>query len=577
MKPKININKPGISSEEIAKGKDFGQLMSTYTMVAPKPFFKSPWFFGGSGTALVVAAIVLTNVLSTPDAPITENSTADNQIVVLDSNATAEDAPIINPPIEGVDITFDSYTVDTDKGETIKHFTGSEITIPASAFIDANGNPVKGKVEIRYREFHDVADLIVCGIPMTYNDKGEETTFESAGMIQIFGYQDGEPVYIHPDKEIDVKMASNDPSTKFNLYVLEKGKKDWTYLGKDKVVSEDKNDVQLLVNEGEVDIDKQDNLFASAEQTKAKNEVVDTEEEKKELKKEVVVIQKDIKKIKKTEPKKMRPSFDLDIKDEEFPELAVYKGAVFEVGKENTNFTEEIYEVEWSNLELAKGSKEGTYVIILSVDDRTEKLIVTPVSGPDHKKNMAKYEASFDKYSKKLVKRKADEKLAKKRYDAKVKEYEKMLAEYEKRQKEWEAAYKKQQEAQAVRQAIYRTFSVNNFGTYNCDSPQKWPKGNTIACNFLDQDGNEVEIATLYMVEKNKNLYFTINMRNDITFNPRSKTMFLGITKDSKLVKYTYDQCARLPLNPSSRIDLKFYVSDVKAEKPEDIRAALSI
>ena len=55
MKRKVNINRPPISAEEIAKGKNFSELAKMANPV-DLPFYKSSWFAPAiAGVSLVVA------------------------------------------------------------------------------------------------------------------------------------------------------------------------------------------------------------------------------------------------------------------------------------------------------------------------------------------------------------------------------------------------------------------------------------------------------------------------------------------------------------------------------------------
>lgn len=143
----------------------------------------------------------------------------------------AQDGPLINPPIPQADIPYHDFSIDAKKGGTWQAPTGTIIKVPKNAFVDKDGKPVKGQVDIDYREFHDGADILLSGIPMTYDDNGTEEDFQTAGMMEIKGSQDGEPVYIADGREIEINMASFTDENDYNLYFLDPEKGKWVDIG----------------------------------------------------------------------------------------------------------------------------------------------------------------------------------------------------------------------------------------------------------------------------------------------------------------------------------------------------------
>ena len=91
----------------------------------------------------------------------------------------------ILPPFEGFEVPIQKLTVNGEEGGLIELENGTSISIPANCFIDENGNPYHGEVELDYREFHTIADVIASGIPMEYSENGEEGNLATAGMIEL--------------------------------------------------------------------------------------------------------------------------------------------------------------------------------------------------------------------------------------------------------------------------------------------------------------------------------------------------------------------------------------------------------
>lgn len=96
------------------------------------------------------------------------------------------------------------------KGKSMLH-------IPAHAFVDINGRVVTGQVEIKMKEYTNVAEIAFSGIPMHFHSEGEKYDFNSSGMFEIKGSCSGSPIFIAPDKtlKIDYKLAQKNDNTHF--------------------------------------------------------------------------------------------------------------------------------------------------------------------------------------------------------------------------------------------------------------------------------------------------------------------------------------------------------------------------
>ena len=71
----------------------------------------------------------------------------------------------INPPIKGLNVPKESFTVNAKLGDTLFDKSGSILIFPKNSFVDASGNIIKGDVKVEYREFSDPFDFFVSGIP----------------------------------------------------------------------------------------------------------------------------------------------------------------------------------------------------------------------------------------------------------------------------------------------------------------------------------------------------------------------------------------------------------------------------
>lgn len=129
----------------------------------------------------------------------------------------------IQPPMPGADIPFDRYNLSANSGLSINRHTGTRITIPPDAFVDAAGRPVSGPVEFRVREFHGPSDMLRAGIPMSV-DSTRSGFLQSAGMIEMRAMAGGQPVDIRQGKNIEVELAGYRSPDGYRLYQLEDDK-----------------------------------------------------------------------------------------------------------------------------------------------------------------------------------------------------------------------------------------------------------------------------------------------------------------------------------------------------------------
>ncbi len=513
MKRKININRPEISSDEIAKRKDFNTVFKHHTG-ANKPFFKKPLFL--SSIAVTVAAIIVSvAVLNKKLQPTSyESSVTIENSATLDEFYKKEQAkPCIAPPLKDVNVKYTTYTVNAEKGATLDFKTGSLLTIPKNVFADEKGNPVKGDVELRYREFHDPVDFFVSGIPMTYDSGGTKYQFESSGMMEMLASQDGKPVTIAKGKSIDVKLASDQKGDEYNLYKLDTLHNNWSCLGKDKVVAKTNNGANAApVSVSEVrDLDTM---------RSSKQEIL------KEKEKKIAALPKVAEPRKPVEARKDKHTFDIAVDANEFPELAVYKGVWFEVGDENKNFSTSSYDIVWDDASLKEGTKKGeNYLLTLSKGSKVLKLIVYPVfEGKNYVSAQKDYEKKFEKYTATIEKRKAEEKRIEEEYQARLLAYKKEQEELERKAKQKDADQFKLMNTQ---EKVYRVFTVSNFGVYNSDCPHNYPQGVLCTANLINDKNVPLMCYDVYLVDKARNGLFTYykNPVTQFSFNPESTNM----------------------------------------------------
>lgn len=490
---KTNVNRPALSDEEIAAGKNFNAVFKSYQAARPS-LFKTPKFWFGA-SALITASIVGVVLVS--------------KMKTDSINAT----PFINPPIANADIKSDNYIINAQTDSVITYTSGSKIHIPANAFLDENGKIAEGNVELRYREFTKPSEVFLAGIPMTYDSAGETFHFETAGMMEISAEQNGKKLFTNPNAIIKVDMVSNNPEDRFNTYYLDTAEKNWKYLPQ--------CNFNMDVKEVLANMEKHDK---KAEKKNAKLE---------KAKKEIAQLEKE----KPVAPKKIdkdKPRFKISVDEKEFPEIAIYNGLKFQV--EDKTYDADKANTLWENVEMKRIEGSINYEITFSNSKENYTVVATPVF-EDKDYNDAKkiYDQKYAEYQTKLAKRKTDESKLKEEMEARAKTIE------EKIKKEIEAQVQRRKEYEArlaQSDLVYRSFQVQNFGVWNCDCPARLPQGQVVAATLSDAKTNhELSIQTCYLVEKGRNVMFTYSGGGLKTFRYDStkENLIWAVTTDLKV------------------------------------------
>lgn len=135
------------------------------------------------------------------------------------------------PSFENFDVAYETFDV-SPEGGSFTLVNGTELVLPANCFVDADGNLIEGNVQLKYREFHQPEDVIASGIPMTYQEGGEEGFLVTAGMMELRGTDaNGNEVFFAPNKTADFNMASFLDEEGVDFYALDETTGTWTKTG----------------------------------------------------------------------------------------------------------------------------------------------------------------------------------------------------------------------------------------------------------------------------------------------------------------------------------------------------------
>lgn len=580
MATKFNLNRQPVPDEEINSHKDFGELVNKFKKQSIEKARSDVSFSKKkkitysaiiAGVAVVCTVTYFSVFKKEPPKETNNDKIITSQQNNKNTPNTKLNKAFIAPPIPKLNVPYTSYKVKAEQGGTLKHKSNSKIIIPKKAFVNKQGQDIIGDVEITYREFHNQADIIASGIPMTYDSAGVQSTLESAGMLDIRGYQNGEPVYINPKKQITVEFQSEHIADRYNMYVLDTVAKNWVYVSRDNSLKGQKHEPSRT---------------SAAAVAKEKTESPKTIELQKQLnaippkiEAEKVVYTKKLNQLPKvatpTKPTKVtagRPQFELDVNYKEFPELEAFKNAIFEVGAENKNYSSTLADVTWSSAEVSEGPVKGkNYLLTLKLRDRVEKLIVYPaLTGADYDKALKSYESKFNDYKTAATKREADEKRLKEEFEAKQTAFaaeqkaitKQMIEERIRWQKEQEEQLNRQFQSINNQEKVTRIFNVTSFGICNSDCPTSMPQGEKMTPIFtINNSDTFIRAEQTYLVCHSKNVVY--NFYNPpLSYDPKD-TYSLCVLANGKLYLCDKTQLGTCFVSKQNKIPVKEISADV--------------
>ena len=553
--PDIRFDIPSLSAEQIDARQDFGKVLSGYK--ATQLFYKSVWFWSAMGVGLIGMALLLT-FNSTRDTatthPLVQTETPSSS---RSPQIAVPHGPAIQPPSEHLQIAFDHYELDADEGGSIEHRTGSLISFPKNAFVDANGHMVHGPVEIKYREFHDPLDVWISGIPMDY-DSAFHQRFESAGMGEIRAFKDGSPLSLAPGKEMAIEMVSFNDNPAMNFYTLSDSDGTWSYQGKDEIT---------LMHGAPAYAEPRQGVSPEVLETmEAYNSATQQLEEMAETAPRAV--------------QKNAYTFDLDLDLADYPELAKFQNVIFEVM--DRDFDPAIYEVAWEDAKLEQHGKQ--YVLQLLSAERRESVRVRPaLTGKELERAIRDYEG-----------KRANKEAQVKALEEQLNELETataddMKAHHDAQKAVWEADYNEQKAADQAKlgmeerlrrqgkalktlqnlsytpntkaksaklknlAVVTRNITSDMLGVFNFDLGSfAFPKGRNPKYKdngFGDEkpvrlrdrlSGAFIVPALIFLVEKTRNLIYQFNREGQETFsfNPDAQNVMWAMTKDGRIAVF---------------------------------------
>lgn len=145
------------------------------------------------------------------------------------TSSSAQQLGLIVPPIPELAPAYQDFTINVQEESILTLTSGTIITVPANALVDAQGKLITGKATIRYREYHDAVSVLLSGIPMTYTSNGQKHHFQTAGMFDIVGEQNGKALSIKSGSGVQVDLASFEEDNSYSFFALDQ-EKGWRFV-----------------------------------------------------------------------------------------------------------------------------------------------------------------------------------------------------------------------------------------------------------------------------------------------------------------------------------------------------------
>ena len=483
---KINLDRPKISSEEINANQNFDNVLSKFNQVKA-PAYKNPWFWGSAG----LATVGLTTIVSL--SALTLKNETDDKKITLKNNQLPADTECVKPPVKGENVDYKTYQVDPNKDEKIVLTSGTTIEIDKGSLQAQNPNE---KVNIKVREFNDAASVFVSGIPMDY----KKDAFESAGMIEIKGEQNGKEVAINPEKPIEVDLVTTKNPETFGFWYLNENNKAWESYPAENLSQNTSN-------------------VSSKSVAALKNDIKQTDVEIKTVETKISNLEKPSSEAYKI-PKKSSQQFDLDFDKNEYPELASFKNVIFEVVSNNgndPNFAKNSKKT-WSEIDLKK--KNEAYFAYFKSSNDSYTIQVRPILQGSELKNA---EQKFDLALQNFQTTKSNLEQDKKTLVSKQQQNQMALDQMIKNQLKAQDAINNErrvvnQQTMANLNGINKeivdfsatlSFQTTKWGFFNCDKQVAYPEPLTNGVALIWLGDRIAKFKQLFVFNKDKNLRFT--------------------------------------------------------------------
>jgi hypothetical protein len=522
MKTKFNLDRKPLESSFINSKQDFDKVIKGYQAMKP-PIWKNPWFYGPAGLASLAIILTLTfqnNILAS------DNNSTLSEITQKSENQLPEDTPCLNPVSNHSDIEFESFSIDPKKGGTIQTKNQSIIQIAPNSLL----THFDGPVTIKVREFPDQASAFIAGVPMDY---GKKSAFESGGMIEIRGEQNGKKVEIASDKPIAVNMTLHNSGDDFKFWSLNDKTGEWTEYPC-AFTSNSKGNITRIVTS----VRKSPELI----QIQSKIEICE---------KEIINLEKSDKK-QALIPEENARKLVVEFNPKQFPELAGYKDIEFEYLLPEVRSESNMIKFEksiqyassqtWNDMNVSKNAEN--FIVTFKNRKESYSVPVRPVLKGGSLSQLENQIAKAEAFKKAEIVRLEKEKLALEKREIELQaKYESNVAAIKTNLNNVKPVNEQVQNPQNQTSTQIQNvaagfngergnFLTTGFGLFNCDKPNPYPKlfASAIVCKAIG--GAAIQVASAFVFDLKNKTRFTFGQLNgkkieDLAWSRNNSTLIL--------------------------------------------------
>lgn len=441
-------------------------------------------------------------------------------------------------------------SISATKGGTFTSPKGTVFEIPANAFVNKNGEAVEGDVAIKVKEYKKPEDILLSGIPMTY----QGVIMESDGMFDMQANVNGEEVQLASGKSIQVNMPANDSTKKdYKLFYLDPKTNTWSVKtekleAKKKVPTKKKIDtIEVIIEWSEMAYFKRTKdgktfyLFEIPERELMQGQMVRISDSAFAYQDASSMVL-DVNKLCTAKSNAQLKS--LNIATSSFPELSYYKNMQWEIsdiieGRKLDAFTKNdtVMEAKILNRQFPGNS----FLVALKGKKYSANVVLDYVSSNES------YAENREMYMSLLKERPYDVQNAKVNEKILNRNKNSILLQY--------------------------SFSISKLGIWNCDRLYLMTKQAKVNLKFKKE--NETSISkpsTIYLIDKNLNSvisYYTPT----VTYNPDSRSMAFFINEAGNLCYVRPDEFNNVA--PGQNEVTVFYVEMENVNDTEVIREVL--